>query len=1216
MKRQRRLYALLLAGMMACVPAMQSAAAISYDVSADSATRILFPGDSITNIYTAVTLDDQDVALEEGITWTNHEEDRAYRAKTLDDGSIALSEAGYLLTMKGGTSKGEDEGDSAKNHYKFPEGEQPEDTDDLACYKSGAKVTVKAEEPEAGMQFAGWSADAEEVVFEDPASAETTFVMPEKKVTVTATFAPVPAEEPAEAPADGGEIPVSDGSGEAPADGGEVPVSDGSGEVPADGGADVPVSDGSEDIQIGEPTDGSEDIQIGEPTDGNGDIQIGDNGGAPADGGNEIVLGGDDSAAQDGSDAGVSTYNVTVNHGTASSASGAATFGEGELVTVTANDRSGEGLVFDGWWVESLNAPLDNPANAVASFTMPAADVVVTANYKEAAVEAATYEVIVNDGTGSASYAAGDTVEAVANDYTAEGMAFSGWTVDNGSVVLSDPASATVSFMMAEEPVTLSAHYDLIPQTYNVTVNNGVLADGTASAALEAGTAVTVTANDRTAENLSFSGWYVDSQNVTLDDVMAQTLSFTMPESDVTITATYTENVAADDGGQGSADPADGTASADGTGNTDNTASADGAASGDGSGNAENVTPADGSGSAENTTPADGNTTPADGSQDGGTTTPADGNTTPEDGNTTPADGNTTPGDANGNTGNTTPTDPSGNITITPGENTDNTPAEPTTPETQPPVQQYDVTVAGGAGSAKYAAGADVTIEAQTPAGQQFVKWTADSDQVVFADAAQAVTTFKMPAANVTVTAQYTAARYGVTLQNAADGNGAAAAEYAENDVVTIRANDPQPGQQFDHWEGTVTKGTETSALTFTDAKAQTTTFAMPAGTVTVNAVYSAVPATYLVTVANGLIGGTTTQLVCAENTEITVTANPSPYGQKFSKWSVNNGAYDLGDAAYSQTVTVKVTQNMSFLAQYEGIQYKVKVKDGWSNYTECVVGTVVTIAADDAPEGMKFDGWFVDSGNVSLADANSETTTFTMPDANVTVSAKYKQIAFKVSVKNGTTDQEYYHAGDKVTVKSNYPASGREFSQWTTTSGKVSFADASRWKTSFTMPASNVVVEATYKDGPSTDNNTILDLVAGGEYYTGDTIKFTASGAGMDNSNPNPGDYRYRPSGYQISNVTGTWSASPYTTSMAINATGEYTLKVVYNRDTYNGESWVSDGVSDTKSVTFRVVTKAAGVATGDDTPVQMVIAIAAISCVLFVLLLAMFIVRRKKRK
>ena len=106
MKRQRRLYALLLAGMMACVPAMQSAAAISYDVSADSATRILFPGDSITNIYTAVTLDDQDVALEEGITWTNHEEDRAYRAKTLDDGSIALSEAGYLLTMKGGTSKG------------------------------------------------------------------------------------------------------------------------------------------------------------------------------------------------------------------------------------------------------------------------------------------------------------------------------------------------------------------------------------------------------------------------------------------------------------------------------------------------------------------------------------------------------------------------------------------------------------------------------------------------------------------------------------------------------------------------------------------------------------------------------------------------------------------------------------------------------------------------------------------------------------------------------------------------------------------------------------------------------------------------------------------------------------------------------------------------------------------------------------------------------
>ena len=162
-------------------------------------------------------------------------------------------------------------------------------------------------------------------------------------------------------------------------------------------------------------------------------------------------------------------------------------------------------------------------------------------------------------------------------------------------------------------------------------------------------------------------------------------------------------------------------------------------------------------------------------------------------------------------------------------------------------------------------------------------------------------------------------------------------------------------------------------------------------------------------------------------------------------------------------------------------------------------------------------------------------------------------------------------------------------------------------------MPAGNVSVRATYKDGPSTNDNTIQDLVAGGQYYTGETLKFTASGAGMSNSNPNPGDYRYRPSGYQIGNVTGTLQ-SPYSVSMAINATGEYTLKVTYNKDVYDGNSWVSDGTADTKTVTFKVITKAAGVQTGDETPIATVIALAVVSCAVFIILLVVFIRRRKK--
>ena len=222
--------------------------------------------------------------------------------------------------------------------------------------------------------------------------------------------------------------------------------------------------------------------------------------------------------------------------------------------------------------------------------------------------------------------------------------------------------------------------------------------------------------------------------------------------------------------------------------------------------------------------------------------------------------------------------------------------------------------------------------------------------------------------------------------------------------------------------------------------------------------------------------------------------------------------------------MTLQVNQDLTIQAEYEGIPYDITVEDGAANYESAVAGTVVTITADEAPEGKEFDYWQVDTGNVTLADSQSETTTFEMTSAAVQISAHYRQVEYEVTVENGSSAADFYYMDDTVTVSSNYPASGRVFDQWVAVSGNVTFADASRWQTSFTMPSSDVVVRATYKDGPSPDDNQIQNIVAGGEYYTGDTISFTAAGAGLSNSNPNPGDYRYRPASYQIGNVTGTW--------------------------------------------------------------------------------------------
>ena len=80
------------------------------------------------------------------------------------------------------------------------------------------------------------------------------------------------------------------------------------------------------------------------------------------------------------------------------------------------------------------------------------------------------------------------------------------------------------------------------------------------------------------------------------------------------------------------------------------------------------------------------------------------------------------------------------------------------------------------------------------------------------------------------------------------------------------------------------------------------------------------------------------------------------------------------------------------------------------------------------------------------------------------------------------------------------------------------------------------------------------------------------------------------------------------------IKARGDYTLKVNYSKDVFDGTNWVPDGTTDTRSVTFRVLTPAEAVKTGDETPIAMMVILAGASCLLFLLLLSVFIRRRSR--
>lgn len=145
----------------------------------------------------------------------------------------------------------------------------------------------------------------------------------------------------------------------------------------------------------------------------------------------------------------------------------------------------------------------------------------------------------------------------------------------------------------------------------------------------------------------------------------------------------------------------------------------------------------------------------------------------------------------------------------------------------------YTVTVDGTV-QGSYKAGDAVTVKANVPEGKSFKEWTISGAELTFTTGSKSTAemAFTMPAANVTLTSNYEGeapapAKYTVTVTN-----GSGSGDYAANEVVTIKANEPVEGQEFSQW--TVTTGTVTLAST----TSAITTFTMPAEAVSVTAEY------------------------------------------------------------------------------------------------------------------------------------------------------------------------------------------------------------------------------------------------------------------------------------------------------------------------------------------------------------------------------------------
>lgn len=220
------------------------------------------------------------------------------------------------------------------------------------------------------------------------------------------------------------------------------------------------------------------------------------------------------------------------------------------------------------------------------------------------------------------------------------------------------------------------------------------------------------------------------------------------------------------------------------------------------------------------------------------------------------------------------------------------------------------------------------------------------------------------------------------------DGNGTASAspdKAVAGTEITLTAT-PKEDYRFKEWQVVSPAG-----LVITNNK-----FTMPDSNVEVKAIFEEdeppAPTEHTVRFnANG--GGGTMADVTGVSGSYTLPACgfTEPKDKQFKGWSTG------ADGSVISGTTYEVSSDTTFYAIWESKEYSIIVTDGkatigaGSEISKATQGTTITLTANAAHDGKVFDKWVVESGSATLEDANSETTTFIMPDSEVSVKATYK---------------------------------------------------------------------------------------------------------------------------------------------------------------------------------------------------------------------------------
>ena len=387
---------------------------------------------------------------------------------------------------------------------------------------------------------------------------------------------------------------------------------------------------------------------------------------------------------------------------------------------------------------------------------------------------------------------------------------------------------------------------------------------------------------------------------------------------------------------------------------------------------------------------------------------------------------------------------------------------------------------------------------------------------------AKTVYTFTMPDGDVTISVTKDAKTYAV---NVADANKdtlkitspeADLDKVAEGTSVTVVAT-PKDGYTLTADGVVVTYGdNQTLKATPDTEKANTYTFAMPAGDATVSAAFEEVKkynVTVVGTVENGTVGVEPKTAAAKDVVTVTVTPNTNfkytdgslkaTYTDGGTKKEINDfKAVDGKENTYTfEMPAADVTVSAAF-EKIATETYTVTVtKDGDGKVTVneqeteklegLKSGDTVTLKINPIDTDTlltELAGVTVTSGkvDVSTTKVDENTYTFKMPDGDVNVSVKFTTVEYGIEVKmlgegEGTitfTDgKTRFAAGTSVTATITPNGTTYELTKVMYDDGSENKDVTSELKNgceyTFTMPANHVKIEATFGEAPSTEPET-----------------------------------------------------------------------------------------------------------------------------------------------